>query len=113
MRLGWPAVTALGAVVFLRDHLNRWTGLGLALAVAGVVVVNLGEDTGSGADLTTAALSVGSLLVFGAVCSEAAYTLLGKRLTTCPPCSRQRGRRAVAADLLALGRPGRDARSAD
>jgi drug/metabolite transporter (DMT)-like permease len=72
-----PMVTAVGAVVFLGDRLTRWKLLGLVLAVSGIVVVNLGgavTDTGD-------AFLLGSLLVFCAVCCEAAYTLLGKRLT--------------------------------
>ena len=72
-----PAVTAIGAVLFLHDQLTSWKLAGLGLAVAGVVAVNLGgPSTGSGDDLL-----LGSLLVFGAVCCEATYTLLGKRLT--------------------------------
>ena len=72
-----PAVTALGAVVFLHDRITTWKIVGLGLAVAGVVAVNLGgPSSGSGN-----AVWVGSLLVFGAVCCEAVYTLLGKRLT--------------------------------
>lgn len=74
-----PAVTAAGAIVFLHDSLDRWKGLGLALGVAGVLVVNAassGGASGGGGNVW-----LGSLLVFGAVCCEAAYTLLGKRLT--------------------------------
>jgi drug/metabolite transporter (DMT)-like permease len=71
-----PAVTAVGAVLFFRDRLTRWKGLGLALAVAGVMAVNLGGvPGGQGGNVW-----LGSLLVFAAVCCEAAYTLLGKRL---------------------------------
>lgn len=71
-----PAVTALGAVLLLGEHLNRWKAFGLALAVTGLVVVNTGGAP-SGGD----AIWLGSALVFGAVCCEAAYTLLGKKLT--------------------------------
>lgn len=72
-----PAVTAAGAVLFLRDRLDRWRALAIALAVGGVAVVNFGLTGGSGGDNVL----LGTLLVFGAVCGEAAYTLLGKRLS--------------------------------
>lgn len=72
-----PAVTAIGSVLFLHDRLDRWKAAGIGLAVAGVVAVNLGGGAGgAGGNLW-----LGSLLVFGAVCCEAAYTLLGKRLS--------------------------------
>lgn len=72
-----PAVTAAGSVIFLRDRLDRWTAIAIGLAVGGVLAVNIGTTgRGEGGDVL-----LGSLLVFGAVCGEAAYTLLGKRLT--------------------------------
>jgi drug/metabolite transporter (DMT)-like permease len=73
-----PAVTAVASVVFLGDRLTRWTTLSIALAVSGVVIVNLfGVTGGSGGDLVV----LGSLLVFAAVCCEATYTLVGMRLS--------------------------------
>lgn len=73
-----PAVTAIASVLFLGDHLTRWKTLAIALAVAGVVLVNVFGSTGSDAgDLVV----VGSLLVFAAVCCEATYTLVGMRLS--------------------------------
>jgi len=75
-----PAVTAAGAVVFLHDRLDKLTATGIALGVAGVVAVNVGVDPTDTNGVATA-LWLGSLLVFAAVCCEAAYTLLGKRLT--------------------------------
>ena len=73
-----PAVTAAGSVLFLRDRLDRWKAVGIGCAVAGVLAVNLGGARGEGGGTN---LWLGTLLVFGAVCGEAAYTLLGKRLT--------------------------------
>jgi drug/metabolite transporter (DMT)-like permease len=73
-----PAVTAAGSVLFMRDHLDRWKAMGIAAAVGGVVAVNVGGGVPEGSGDR---LWLGSLLVFGAVCGEAAYTLLGKRLT--------------------------------
>ncbi len=72
-----PAVTAFGSIVFLRDRLDGWKAIAIGLAVGGVLVVNLGlQGGGNGGDIL-----LGTVLVFGAVCGEAAYTLLGKRLT--------------------------------
>jgi uncharacterized membrane protein len=72
-----PAVTAIGATIFLRESMPHRTLLAVALAVAGITLVNLGTRT-SGGD----AIVVGSVLVFGAVCSEATYTLVAKRLAS-------------------------------
>jgi drug/metabolite transporter (DMT)-like permease len=73
-----PAVTAAGSVIFLRDRLDRWKSFAIAMAVSGVLAVNLGSTgEGGGNDVL-----LGSVLVFGAVCGEAAYTLIGKRLTS-------------------------------
>lgn len=71
-----PAVTAAGAVALLGERIDRASAVAIVLAVSGVVLVNL-AGSGGGGD----AVLLGSLLVFGAVCCEAAYTLLGKRLT--------------------------------
>lgn len=72
-----PAVTAGGSVLFLRDRLDRWKALAIALAVGGVAAVNVAGTGVSGSDN----ILLGSTLIFGAVCGEAAYTLLGKRVT--------------------------------
>ncbi len=71
-----PAVTAIGAVVFLHESLGWRGALAIALAVAGVVLVNVlgGEGLGS-------APWAGAALVFGAVCCEACFTLLGRKAT--------------------------------
>lgn len=72
-----PAVAAVGAAVFLGERLDRSTGIAVGLAVLGVGAVNLGGASGVDG---RAVVWLGSLLVFAAVCCEAAYTLLGKRL---------------------------------
>lgn len=71
-----PAVTAVGAAVFLSERFGTREVLAVALAVVGVVVVNL-FVTGEGGD----DVAWGSVLVFGAVCCEATYTLVGKRMS--------------------------------
>lgn len=73
-----PAVTAVGAYAFLGERFGASRLAAVALAVAGVVVVNVGTHAahGSGENIV-----LGSALVFGAVCCEASYSLMGKRLT--------------------------------
>lgn len=69
-----PAVTAAGSMLFMGDAPTWRKLLAIALAVAGVLVLQLGsgDEEGGGNML------LGAALVFGAVCCEAAYTLLGK-----------------------------------
>lgn len=73
-----PAVTAAGAVVFLGAAMNWRTSGALALAVAGIVAINLLRTEGDGA---TEAPILGAALVAMAVCFEAAYTLLSRKLS--------------------------------
>jgi drug/metabolite transporter (DMT)-like permease len=72
-----PAVTAAGAMLLMGDQ-PTWRKLAaIALAVVGVLVLQLGQGSqGEGGNLL-----LGAGLVFGAVCCEAAYTLLGKKMT--------------------------------
>lgn len=71
-----PAVTAAASMLFLKDR-PTWRKLAaIALAVAGVLLLQLGQDGGGKQGGENAWL--GAALVFGAVCCEAAYTLLGK-----------------------------------
>lgn len=72
-----PAVTAAASVVFLRDRLGADKALAIALAVGGVLLINAAGARGAG----DGRLVLGTLLVFGAVCSEATYTLVGKVVT--------------------------------
>lgn len=75
-----PAVTAFFSFVFLHDRLGWQKAAGIALAVAGVLALNLSNSTGGGLR-SGAAAGLGGLLVFLAVCSEAGYTLFGKLAT--------------------------------
>jgi drug/metabolite transporter (DMT)-like permease len=74
-----PAVTAVAAFLFLRESFGWFKAGGAALAVLGVLALNLSGAGGSGSNGWT--LAIGSLLVFAAVCCEVAYTLLGKLVT--------------------------------
>ena len=73
-----PAVTAAASMLFLGDK-PTWRKLAaVGLAVAGVLILHLG---GGGSDEQGGNLLLGSALVFGAVCCEASYTLLGKKVS--------------------------------
>ena len=74
-----PAVTALAAVVFFGAAMNWRKAGALALGVGGIAVINLfrGSGDGQGGD----ALLLGAALVGAAICMEAAYTLLSRKLS--------------------------------
>lgn len=72
-----PAVTALGSVIFFGAAFNWRKASALALAVAGVVIINLMRGGSNGGN----AVLLGAALVGAAVCFEAAYTLLSRRLS--------------------------------
>jgi drug/metabolite transporter (DMT)-like permease len=73
-----PAVTALAAVVFLGAAMNWLKAGALSLSVAGVVAINLLRTGGSESQNH---LLLGAALVGVAVCLEAAYTLLSRKLS--------------------------------
>lgn len=73
-----PAVTAGASMLFLHDS-PTWRKLAaIAAAVVGVGLLQLGQG---GEGSSSGNVLVGSALVFGAVCCEASYTLLGKKAT--------------------------------
>lgn len=73
-----PAMVALFSAIGLREPLNWRTRLAIGLAVAGVASLTLQRTQGS----TASDPVLGNLLVLGAVGCEAAYVVLGKRLTS-------------------------------
>jgi drug/metabolite transporter (DMT)-like permease len=72
-----PAVVAAFGVLFAGERLSRAQALAVALAVAGLLLVQATSARGGTATL------VGNLLVFAAVLCEASFVILGKRLA--PP----------------------------
>lgn len=72
-----PAVTLLAGALLLGEPLTRIRVLGIAVALAGVVLV-LGH--GNPMDLFRGHAGLGELQIFGAVVSWSAYTLIGKRV---------------------------------
>ncbi|MFW5655650.1 MAG: DMT family transporter [Roseicyclus sp.] len=89
-----PAVTAAAAVVFLGERLNLRKALSLALAVAGVLLLAVAGGGPAGdmplrdADPVSAFVAslpsstlLGMALVFGAVVSEAFYSLMGRQMS--------------------------------
>lgn len=83
-----PSVVALLSWVFLRERIGWRVALAIALAVLGIALFSLSKQElithttkGLEADLTHKSVWLGNLLVFGAVVCEAAYAVIGKKLT--------------------------------
>lgn len=72
-----PAITAFASVLFLGSAMNWRKGGALGLAVVGVVAISLLRGNGGSSE----SVLLGAAMVFLAVCFEAAYTLLSKRLS--------------------------------
>ena len=75
-----PAMTALVAVVWLREHASpmRWTGI--ALSMIGVLIVFSGADAESGS-----ASLLGNVLMFLSAVLWGVYTSMAKRVATYDP----------------------------
>ena len=73
-----PAVTAGAAVLFFGAAMNWRKGGALALSVIGIVFINLIRSGGEG---QSEAPLIGAALVALAICFEAAYTLLSRKLS--------------------------------
>jgi len=72
-----PVVTIAAASLLLGERMSARRWLGVAVALAGVwIVVSRGDVFGS----VGGAVGLGELLMFGGVCSWAAYTLIGRRV---------------------------------
>lgn len=72
-----PIVTLLGAVLLMGEKLTVMRMVGVLLAFGGVFVV---LSRGDPASLLGTAIGTGELIMFGAVCSWAAYSLIGKKM---------------------------------
>jgi drug/metabolite transporter (DMT)-like permease len=78
---GIPATVALMSWLFLRERIAPRTLLGIAAAVGGIVMVALDRHgAGPGGELGQTSVW-GALLLVGAMCCEASYVVIGKRLT--------------------------------
>ncbi|WJF91117.1 DMT family transporter [Paraburkholderia bonniea] len=73
-----PAVVALFAWIFLKERPSGRVLASIALAVAGIGVINLAQS-GHDASATQGSLA-GNLMVLGAVCCESLYVILSRRL---------------------------------
>jgi drug/metabolite transporter (DMT)-like permease len=70
-----PVVTIMLAAWLLRERITRMRWLGILLAFAGVwIVVSRGAPLAS----VSGAIGPGEVMMFGAVCCWAAYTLIGR-----------------------------------
>ncbi|KWA26118.1 multidrug DMT transporter permease [Burkholderia territorii] len=78
-----PAIVALFAWLILREKPNGRALVSIALAIAGVVTINLANGSASahGAGGAAAGSLTGNLLILGAVCCESIYVILSRRLT--------------------------------
>jgi drug/metabolite transporter (DMT)-like permease len=70
-----PVVTAVMAVVWLREKVTRLRLLGIALAITGVLLIL----TRSQPDTTARSPLVGNGLMLGTVVAWGVYTMLAKR----------------------------------
>ncbi|MDO8450594.1 MAG: DMT family transporter [Rhodoferax sp.] len=83
-----PAAVALMSWFFLRERIGLRVWAAIACAAFGIGLFSLSKSElsaqygqGLDANLTSKNVLIGSLLVFGAVLCEAAYAVIGKKLT--------------------------------
>ena len=77
-----PAVVALLSWAFLRERIAPRVWAAVACAAAGIGLLALSKPDAHGGPASPSGNSlVGNLLVFGAVLCEAAYAVIGKKLT--------------------------------
>ncbi|MDP2818387.1 MAG: DMT family transporter [Polaromonas sp.] len=83
-----PAVVAVLSWLFLRERISPRVWLAVACAVLGIALVSLSKTEllapvpyGLEADLASKTAWLGNLLLLGAVFCEAAYAVIGKKLT--------------------------------
>ena len=83
-----PAAVALLSWLFLGERIRPRVALAIACAVLGIMLVSLSKtellaqsQQGHEADLTSSRAWLGNLLLVGAVFCEAAYAVIGKKLT--------------------------------
>ena len=72
-----PLLVAVGARIFLSEHLSPWTIGGLALSIGGVVVLSAGGSAVAGAPNP----ALGNALELGALAGYAAATLVVRQLS--------------------------------
>ena len=72
-----PIVTLIGAMAFLGERITATRALGVALAICGVFIV---LSRGNPSSLLSGGIGFGELVMFGAVCAWACYTLIGRTL---------------------------------
>lgn len=79
-----PALTALGAFVFLRSPLDWRRIVAIIAGVAGIIIINVFRSEFT--DESSRLFYLGVILVLAAISCEAVYTLIGKKATeTMPP----------------------------
>jgi len=78
-----PSVVAVFSWLFLRERIGRRTWLAIACAVSGMALLGVAKPEASVATQGPASGNawLGNLLVLGAVLCEAAYVVIGKKLT--------------------------------
>lgn len=76
-----PAVVAILSRVFLGERIGARVMLGIACAIGGIALVSLTRHPEGAGTEGGAAPLLGNLLLFAAVCCEATYVVIGKRLT--------------------------------
>lgn len=71
-----PVLTAVLAVIFLKESMTRWRALGIGLVTVGMVLVALSSTS----DTAGSNPVLGDILIFCAGLSWAAYTIQGRKL---------------------------------
>jgi drug/metabolite transporter (DMT)-like permease len=79
-----PAVVALFSWLFLKERPDGRALISIALAIVGVVVINVANNTHSGGTQGGSSL-LGNLMILGAVCCESLYVILSRQLTQTLP----------------------------
>ncbi|WP_127125576.1 DMT family transporter [Georgenia sp. SYP-B2076] len=93
-----PAVMVLLAAFILRERMG-WRGVaGLALGLAGVLLILTKGDLAS---VLTLGHNAGDLLMVGAIVVWSLYTIFGKGLTSVPPITSTAAQATIIAVLLA------------